>query len=172
MKFTKEYFDKYFEYDHDSGCLLWKVLLPRARNKIGGIAGVIDREGYVLVSLGKTAHRAHRIIWVMITGCEPQQIDHINGNRSDNRFENLRSVTNQENSRNQRLRRTNSSGHAGVCWHKKFGKWISQIRVDGRYRYLGLFSDKDLAIKARKEAEAKYGFHENHGSERDGYHHG
>lgn len=169
MRFTKEYFEEYFSYNQNTGRLIWKVDRPRA--SAGDEAGTIDHEGYVIVNLNRVQHRAHRIIWVLSTGMNPDQIDHQNGNRSDNRLENLRSVSNKENSRNQRLKENNTSGQSGVSWHKRFDKWISHIRVDGRRVHLGLFADIKDAIEARKSAEVLYGFHPNHGVERVKYQH-
>lgn len=161
MKFTKEYFDKYFSYDAETGNLIWMV--TRFQVVAGQIAGAIDHEGYIIVGLNKIRHRAHRIIWVMVTGETPDQIDHQNGCRSDNRWFNLRDVSNQENSRNQKLKITNSSGVTGVSWHIRLKKWVAHIRVDGRAKFLGGFSEFDDAVKSRLDAEREYGFHVNHG---------
>lgn len=83
-------------------------------------------------------------------------VDHINHNTLDNRRENLRVVSSSCNSMNRRLRTDNSSGVTGVRWHKATGKWQADIMAFGTNIYLGLFVDKDDAIKARKEAEDKY----------------
>lgn len=108
-------------------------------------------------------HRAHRIIWAIVYGEWPDHIDHINGVRVDNRIENLRSVSNKENSRNRRRQSNNTSGVCGVCWNKAANKWMVQIMVDKNQKHLGYFVDFDEAIAARKDAEAKYNFHPNHG---------
>lgn len=171
MRFTKEYFEQYLRLDHESGLMVWIDSPKKSKEDIGKVAGVIDVEGYCIINIGRSRHRAHRIVWVMMTSEQPDQIDHINGIRSDNRFENLRSVSNQQNARNQRLKENNTSGHAGVAWHKKHSKWISYIRVDGRMIYLGLFSEKENAVNARRHAELEYGFHENHGKFRPRYEH-
>lgn len=91
------------------------------------------------------------------------QIDHLDHNRYNNRIENLRLVTNQENHRNMPIRKDNCSGYTGVRWVIDRGKWSATICIDGKTKHLGLFRDKDDAIAARQEAEIKYGFHPNHG---------
>jgi hypothetical protein len=161
---------KYVSYDPVTG--VFTRVTSHGKAVKGQTTGAPDREGYVIFSVGGHQLRAHRLAWWFVHGSFPEgQIDHINGDRSDNRIENLRCVSNQENARNQRKRVTNKSGCQGVCWHKRFDKWISQIRVDGRYVYLGLFSDLEKAIEARKAAEAFYGFHQNHGKALPTYYH-
>jgi hypothetical protein len=93
-------------------------------------------------------------------------IDHEDGNGLNNRWENLRDVTRLENMRNRRKYKNNTSGVVGVVWNKARGKWQVQIKVKGTLIFLGYFVNKDDAIKARKKADIKYGFHKNHGEDR------
>ena len=110
------------------------------------------------------AYSAHRVIWLLHTGSFPlHHIDHINGDRSDNRISNLRAATRTENNRNRRIPNNNTSGAMGVIWSKQDQKWRAQIKVDGRKRHLGYFDNFADAVATRKLAEIKYGFHENHG---------
>lgn len=107
----------------------------------------------------------HRAIWAMHYGSWPTgQIDHINGDRCDNRLLNLRDVTQAENSKNQRPRITNTSGHTGVNWDGKIKKWVASIANNGRKKHLGVFHSKEDAIASRKAAEKKFGYHANHGT--------
>ena len=107
---------------------------------------------------------AHRVAWAIHTGEWPSgHVDHINGDRLDNRIVNLRIVTRQENQRNTRLPRSNTSGIIGVYWCKHKRKWRAAIGCDGRTVCLGRFNSKEEAIAARREAEVSYGFHKNHG---------
>jgi hypothetical protein len=108
----------------------------------------------------------HRLIWCCYYGKWPESnlvIDHKNGNHYDNTIENLRLVTHAENSRNRSTPKDNTSGHIGVYWRKEKKKWQVQIGSNGKTIHIGYFKNKEDAIKARKEAEKKYGFHENHG---------
>lgn len=121
------------------------------------------RKGYKKGQIFEKQYLAHRVIWVIAHGAWPRQIDHINGDPADNRLTNLRSVTSQENQQNMSRARNNTSGCTGVTWDQAREKWIAQIQNGGRNVHLGRFSDRDEAICARKVAEAKYGFHANHG---------
>lgn len=119
-----------------------------------------NSHGYLGGRLFDRTVKAHRVAWAIYYGEWPAQaIDHINGDRSDNRISNLRDVTIAENNRNETLRRNNKSGVTGVSWEKLRGKWQARIRN----KCVGYFDDKNDAIAARKAAEAVYGFHPNHG---------
>ena len=131
------------------GALIRSIRGTGGRSKVGQEAGSIDASGYIEVSIGGSAYKAHRIVWLHIHGVWPQgQIDHINGNRRDNRPGNLRDVPAFINCENQRFGRSDSShGLLGVCYFK--GKWQAQITVRGKQRYLGRFS-------SAKDAHAAY----------------
>ena len=90
-------------------------------------------------------------------------MDHINGNPTDNRLVNLRAATQSTNMRNRRISKNNTSGFHGVYWDKVKNTWRVQIQVDGKHKYLGRHKELDDAVRARKQAEVKYGYHENHG---------
>ena len=95
----------------------------------------------------------HRVV---MRAKEGDVIDHIFHKKFDNRKSQLRFVTHSQNQMNRDIGKNNTSGHRGISWHKKYQKWIAQIGVMGKLKYLGLFSDIEDAIKARKEAEEKY----------------
>lgn len=111
---------------------------------------------------GRTIY-AHRAIWALIHGEWPGEIDHINGDRSDNRLINLRIVTRLENTRNARMARNNSSGVTGVCWDATKKKWAAYIGSGENRTNLGNFKRFDNAVAARKQAERRLGYHPNHG---------
>lgn len=119
--------------------------------------------GYKTGTLNKQNFFAHRIAWKLFYHTDPLFIDHINGSRSDNRIENLRSVTRLENNRNTKLPADNESGVIGVCFNKNTNKWVSQISSDDGREWIGSYASKDLAVSARKSAEIKLGYHPNHG---------
>lgn len=112
---------------------------------------------------GKT-YLAHRVIWAFHYGEWPdEQIDHINHDRKDNRIENLRLAPHAENMKNLKLDKRNKSGTTGVCWKADKNKWRATIKVGDKHLHLITTTDKGKAIEARKAAEKKYGYHENHG---------
>lgn len=118
--------------------------------------------GYRVGSLlGKKVY-AHRIAWMICFGSEPKVIDHINGNRSDNRIVNLRSVSFVENARNACIGKNNKSGHVGVSWCNATSNWQATIWLDGEQKRLGTFDRLEDAILARANA-ALGEYHENHG---------
>ena len=130
----------------------------------GKLAFTANSDGYRIGAIFDRLQKSHRIIWAMTRGEWPRnQIDHIDGDRGNNRIENLRDVTNQENAQNITIPSDNTSGTIGVTWCKKNGSWKAQIGVNQRLINLGYFDAKADAINARKLAEREYGFHKHHG---------
>ena len=171
-----------FDLDADTGLLRWKhrplhhfkATATRSRehiaNKINsqhaGKQAFTSRHqlGYLRAELGGKLFQAHRVAFALFHGHWPDgDIDHINGDPSDNRPVNLRDVPHVENMRNQALRSDNRSGRVGVYLHKQSGKWAAAIRVDGRVQNLGLHLDRASADAARAKAERQHGYHQNHG---------
>lgn len=123
-----------------------------------------DGHGYRQGNIHNRKYQAHRVIWLLHTGAWPaEQIDHVSGDRADNRIENLRPVSHAENGKNKRKPSSNTSGVVGVFWHKVHRKWLAKIMVNGRHKHLGLFGCFNDAVAARKAAEREMGFHPNHG---------
>jgi hypothetical protein len=148
---------EFISYNPDSGVMTWKKVLSN-RTKPGALCGAnIDSKGYGRVCFDGKQYRAHRVVWALFYGEAPdQQIDHINGNRLDNRIANLRLASNAQNSRNCRLSKNNTSGVTGISYHSKAKKWMAQIMLSRKNNYLGLFNTKEEAIAARKKAETQY----------------
>ncbi|ABK00200.1 HNH endonuclease [Xanthomonas phage Xop411] len=153
---TFEDADKLLAYEPETGVLTWKV--PRNGTKgVGSVAGHIHSRGYIHVKVHGKLYKAHRLAWLISTGAWPsKQLDHINGQRDDNRIENLRECTKAENQQNQGKRSDNTSGIQGVCWHKQTGKWYARIWVNGKQINLGLFNSIDEAAQARAAAKAQH----------------
>lgn len=125
-----------------------------------------DKNGYRRGRIYRRYYFAHRVIWAMVHDRYPAaDTDHINGVQNDNRLVNIRAVTHQENLMNCRIRSDNKSGCTGVVWNKAGNVWHSRIKFDGKFIHLGSFSNKADAVGCRRSAEAKYGFHPNHGRE-------
>lgn len=164
---TRERILEIFTYDKDEGTLYWKNPTGN-RAKKGMLAGNKCRfhgNDYIQLRVEGNNFLLHRLIWFIEYGKFPKfQIDHIDGNGMNNKIGNLRDVTTQEQCKNLSRRETNTSGVTGVTWNKNLRAWVAQISVDKKAIYLGQFNDPafEAAVKLRKEAERKYGFHENH----------
>lgn len=116
-----------------------------------------DRRGYLHGKVLGVVYQAHRIIWKMVHGADPDQIDHINGNSSDNRLVNLRSCTNAENARNYKKRNPGSSIYRGVSWVVRDKRWIASINVAGRGKIsLGGHPDEVSAARAYDKAAREF----------------
>ena len=169
-----EYARKRFSYEPDTGIVRWNWAGPEFfRSEVsckmwnarfaGTVAGTRCTSGHINALFRGKKKKLHRIIWLWVNGCWPEYIDHINGKPDDNRIANLRDVDRSENYRNFPKRFDNTSGHVGVSWYKSRSMWLVRINVNGREKNLGYYTDLSDAVEARKLAEAKYGYHENHG---------
>lgn len=165
---------KLLRYDAESGLLYWKVrpmcfspspALNITWNKkyAGKPAGKKMTIGYLGIGILGREYSAHRVVWAMHHETMPEEVDHINGDRSDNRLANLRGVTKAVNAKNKRMSRRNVSGVTGVYLHKPTGLWKSEIQSDGIRECLGFFRSLEDAAASRKAAEIRLGFHANHG---------
>lgn len=151
-----------FDYDTETGLFKWKAPGPGRRKT--SIAGNLHPSGYIILFILGQKYLAHRMAWLYETGNLPEEdIDHINHIRNDNKWANLREATRSENCRNASLSKLNKSGVTGVFFRKLDKRWAASICVRGKQTYLGQFIDFDDAVDARRSAEVKYGFHENHG---------
>lgn len=149
-------------YNPDTGIFTW--LESRGTIKIGAIACTSTSAGYIRISIDGKDYLAHRLVWLYMKGYFPPcQIDHEDHIRHHNWFSNLRSATDSDNRKNQSMRKNNLSGFTGVYWCKPTKKWVSQIKVNGKQKYLGSFTEKQMAISCREGANIKYGYHINHG---------
>lgn len=177
---SQEALRQLLDYDPETGSLAWRhravqwfepsptrtaehiQALWNARYANAEALTTLTRDGYRHGHVLEGLHRAHRVIWKWMTGEEPEQVDHINGVRSDNRWLNLRNVTWAENAKNHKRRSDNTSGSTGIYWYRharKQGKWLAKIGGE----HIGYFHCLGQAVRARKEAERRLGFHENHG---------
>lgn len=140
-------------YNPDDGLLRWKV--GGSGRNLGQIAGWKHNRGYVAIEVLGGTYLAHRVAWFISTGEFPKnQIDHINGDRSDNRLNNLREVTNAQNAQNKRCARIdNKAGALGVRLMRN--KWQARITTNGKTIHLGSFDSKELASVAYVEAKRK-----------------
>lgn len=152
---TLEYLTSRLSYCPETGEFRWRA--PKSnRVKAGDIAGGHNGNGYIRISIDGRYHYAHRLAWMFVNGAMPDcEIDHADGNRSNNRIANLRPAQHYENSQNQPLRSTNTSGRHGVSWSKPHSRWAAYIMFKGRKRHLGLFDSVDEAGEAYVKAKSQ-----------------
>lgn len=146
---TQEKLKNFVSYDTETGDFTW--IIARPHRSIGSKAGCKTCYGYIAITIESTKYCAHRLAWLYTHGTHPIfEIDHINGNRTDNRIINLRDVTHKENMTNFRKAKKNnkSSGLLGSSWNARCSKWISQIRINGKIKHLGYFSAAEDAHQA------------------------
>jgi hypothetical protein len=159
---TQDRLKELFDYAPQTGDFIRILAVSSA--KAGDVAGTIQGKGYLGFNIDNRHYLAHRLAWLYMYGEWPKhQIDHIDGNKTNNRIENLRDVDNSENHRNTKVNSNSTTGILGVCWCSEANKWRAYIHIGGRQKRLGSFDDIADAAKARAEAEKKYGFHPNHG---------
>jgi hypothetical protein len=163
----KEFLHQRFQYK--DGFLYYKKYHPLNVNPEypagRSIHTYADKGCYYRISIDDGRYYAHRLIWIYHFGNIPKgyEIDHISGDPGNNKIDNLRIVTRQDNARNIAILSNNTSGYHGICLRKDCQKYEVFIKVNGKKKYLGLTKELDDAIMLRKDAEKLYGFHENHG---------
>ena len=148
-------------YDPDTGKIFWRTRISATNGWNKLYAGketfkIKHAKGYLTGKIMGNRYLTHRVAWFLHYGQWPQgEIDHINGNKSDNRIKNLRDVTTSQNQMNRGKPVNNKSGFKGVFWHKSGKKWCASIGINGRNIYLGLFESKSEANDAYMYASKK-----------------
>lgn len=139
-------------YNPKSGALVWRK--RRGSAKAGSSWGCVDDRGYILGMVDGAFYRGHQLAFIYMTGALPEgDIDHKNGEKSDNRWSNLRPCTRRGNMANCGPRADNTSGFRGVTASPTPGRWIAQIRnKEGGTKYLGTFENKECAAVAYDKA--------------------
>lgn len=152
---TQEYLKNILEYDHHNGNFKWKINVCNVKNR--ETAGTVRKDGYVKISIDKKQYYAHRLAWLYFYGVYPDKfIDHINGNTNDNKINNLRLATHQQNLTNIRNKpKHNTTGYLGVYFDKKRKKYASQIFVNKKHIHIGYFNDAENAHKAYLDTKRK-----------------
>jgi len=135
----------------------WKFIWLKdiGRAKQGQIAGTVQNNGYRIIRFEGRCYLEHHLVWFFFYGAWPPQLDHRNGNRSDNDPSNLRLAGNSENAANSKTFSTNTSGFKGVSITPT-GRWRAYIMKDGKQIFLGVFSDPQAAHEAYQLAAAKF----------------
>lgn len=166
MMLSQERLKEVLDYDSETGVFTWKVGRG-GRAKAGARAGSTPMGAlkYRQIKIDNKAYCEHRLAWLYVYGEFPKDcLDHSDGNTENNSLKNLREATCSQNVWNSKKRTTNKSGHKGVSWCKRRGKWRACIHHANKQHHLGYFDDIGVAIKTYQVAAKKYhGEFVNHG---------
>lgn len=167
---TQEILKEYLFYDPITGYFTW--IKQSARNIFPGFrAGTLQQtvwgKTYIKIKLLHVQYFSHRLAFIYMTGLDTDlQVDHINGDGTDNRWVNLRLVTHQDNGKNQKKHSNNTSGISGINFDRYWNKWLVRISINQKVKNLGYYDNLFDAACVRKSAELKHSYHSNHGSNR------
>lgn len=140
IKLSRDELVSLLDYNPETGDFFWRK--SGSGRVLGRPAGSVYLNGYRYIGIYGRPYMAHRLAWLYVHGRQPvDQLDHINGDRADNRISNLREANQVENSWNKGARPSNTSGFKGVCWYAPRGKWVAKIKYGGKNIHLGYFED-------------------------------
>lgn len=148
---TRDRLKELLHYDPYTGRLTWLVD-RKGPARAGCEAGCDNGQGYRRIYVDGKPYKGHRLAWFYMTGQWPREVDHINGDRSDNSWANLREVTRSQNKMNFSVYRSNSSGYPGVSYYRRTGKWKAQIQKAGQKTFLGYHDTPEQAAAAYERA--------------------
>ena len=153
-------------YCAETGNLYWLMNLG-TRARAGKVAGNTCKDtGYKFVKVNGKSYVQHRLIWLLTTGGWPEfDVDHIDGNTSNNVWTNLRDVTTSINCKNSSLGSLNTSGYIGISYKARDKHWVAQFTLEGDRYYKGGFKTKEEA-KVYRDSMLDNSYHENHGRTR------
>ena len=167
---TQDELKQHLHYNPETGVFTWRDRsgLTNVGHNVncrtkGKVAGSINKSGYWRILLHGKTYRAHRLAWLYMYGRLPEILDHIDGDKLNNRIANLREVTPIENARNLSKTKRNTSGVLGVHFNSADQVWVANIGVNGGRVHGGRFKTKEEAVARRKDLELEYEFHPNHG---------
>lgn len=155
---TQQRLKELLHYDPRTGVFTWtKNLSPRSRAKSGAVAGCVLPRGYRQIKLDGVRYLGHRLAWLYVNGHWPaDEIDHIDGDPSNNVLSNLREANRTQNRANTRRKKNSVSGLKGVSWDITKRRWVARIGVGRRSVFLGTFNNKANAHMAYIVAARQY----------------
>jgi hypothetical protein len=161
---TAEYLRERLDYDPETGVFTWKWhpdMAPNWNARWPGKTAGYNNNGYRQVDLKNSGYKLHRLAWLHTHGVwPPNEIDHINGKRDDNRLCNLRLATKNENMWNLTERQTNRTGLKGVTWCRREKRFLAQITQFRKHRHLGYFATPEEAhaayVKAAQQLHGEF----------------
>ena len=138
-------------FDYVDGQLVAKTNVNK--RKVGDVLGSVNDKGYLKGSVNQRLYRVHRLVFLYFHGFMPTQVDHIDGNRQNNRIQNLRQATSAQNNQNRMA--TGASKIKGVVWHKQSKKWVASICINRKSVHLGSFEKIEDAAQVATDARKK-----------------
>ena len=160
---TQKRLKELFNYNIKSG-FVTRIKSASNNAQKGSVLNTRNNKGYISVRVDYVTYSLHRLIFIyMGHGIELKYVDHINHNKLDNSWSNLRLTCAKGNGRNQSKSKSNSSGFTGVCWHKASRKWDVSARINGKLIHFGLYNCFIDAISERIRVNNTFDFHINHG---------
>jgi hypothetical protein len=162
-KLTQDKLKSRLSYSQNNGLFSW--ISEPSNRKTKGVAGGLDSLGYRGIKIDGKQYLAHRLAFLYVNGSLPLYcVDHINGDRDDNRWVNLRACTLSQNQKNRKVGKNSTSGVKGVTWMKDRSKWRADIKNSGKSVHVGVFKSLEDAEKAViKKREELHGEFANHG---------
>lgn len=152
---TQERLKEIISYDPETG--IFRQLQYRRGWPAGRITGNVSGSGYLRVRADNVCYQAHRLAWLYMTGSFPSAlVDHIDRDKLNNRWTNLREATHAQNNQNRVKSSASTSGHIGVSWSKTEKKWLARIGIDRKKLVLGSYINFEDAVQAYAAAKAKY----------------
>lgn len=151
---TQERVRELFDYNPETGDLIRRV--SKANRPAGSVAGSVNARGHVNIQVDGKLYAAHQLVFLYHHGWLPQEIDHENRVKTDNRIGNLRPATSSQNKGNIELLRNNSSGYRGVSRNARSGKWHAQIKIHGKQTYLGRADTPEQAAVIYNQAAREH----------------
>lgn len=153
---TAERLREVVHYDPDTGRFTRKVRLAQ-RHQVGDDACHPMSNGYLRIGIDSQRYLAHRLAWLYVHGEWPRRLlDHINGDRADNRISNLRECTHSQNQENRRKAQANNqSGYMGVYFQRQNKNWVARIVINGKRKHLGCYQSAEKAHQAYLSAKRK-----------------
>lgn len=149
-------------YEPETGKWFWRI--SKGGIAAGTDAGTLVSNGYIKIGIDRKKYLAHRLAWFYTMGVWPTEIDHIDLNKQNNKWLNLRVANRSQNMGNTMIRKNNTSGHKGVRWNKKSNKWVANITIDRKVTHIGLYDRMEDAIEAyQSKAVEHFGEFVRHG---------
>ena len=167
MKITQAYLKQRLHYNPETGVFTWlprsikhyrdKIWNARYAGKLAGCTAINVHPPYHHIGIDYKNYNAHRLAFLYMTGILPlNDIDHINGNTLDNRWNNLHEASRSENCANGGPPKNNTSGYRGVSFNRDIGKYHAYITLQYKRRHFGFFDSLQEAALAYKKAARKY----------------